>query len=271
MDKPTDAKMAGAEAMREAAAKVADDVAEGARVLHTAASADRDMEGVNIHGEARRVAKQIAAAIRALPLPTEGQSGEGVEKVGSHNQPIPAAMKPWAGGDSAPEDWDGGDVLWQTPDGREMSGTTAEDQQWRVVRTHPYNIIAYTPKPTAAPLPSEAPEGWREVSGRYEIALRRIATLLDHSRDDDAENCAYMVREAREALSASPCPKAPSRESGEVERLRKALREVALETHETIPPDGKAAAFGALDRIARIVTAALQQPEAPKGEGDYAR
>lgn len=52
--------------MRERCAKVADDAAEGARVLHNAAAKDRDRDGTLVHGEAWRVAKQIAAAIRNL-------------------------------------------------------------------------------------------------------------------------------------------------------------------------------------------------------------
>lgn len=54
------------EAMRERCAQVADDAAEGARVLHNAAAEDRDRDGILVHGETWRVAQQIAAAIRNL-------------------------------------------------------------------------------------------------------------------------------------------------------------------------------------------------------------
>lgn len=56
----------------EQAARVAEDEAEGARVLHNAAAQDRDRDGTNIHGEAWRVGKQIAARIRALKPAGDG-------------------------------------------------------------------------------------------------------------------------------------------------------------------------------------------------------
>lgn len=43
------------------------------------------------------------------------------------------------------------------------------------------------------------------------------------------------------------------------ELLRGALNEIALETHETIPPDGAEAAFNALERIARITSKTLRK------------
>ena len=42
-----------------------------------------------------------------------------------------------------------------------------------------------------------------------------------------------------------------------IARLEEALRAIAFECHETIPPDGKEAAFGALSTIAKIAVAAL--------------
>lgn len=59
---------------------------------------------------------------------------------------IPAGMKPWHGGDSAPKDWDGGPVLW-------TNGVMAKPswyRSWRAdVNCGLVTIIAYTPK--AAP------------------------------------------------------------------------------------------------------------------------
>jgi hypothetical protein len=51
---------------RERCAKVADDVAEGSRVLHNLASRDHDRDGCMVHGEGWRTGQQIAAAIRNL-------------------------------------------------------------------------------------------------------------------------------------------------------------------------------------------------------------
>jgi hypothetical protein len=48
-------------------------------------------------------------------------------------------------------------------------------------------------------------------------------------------------------------------------RLEEAIRSMLVEAHETIPPDGKEAAFHALGQIARIGTAALSPPTS---EGD---
>ena len=53
-------------------AKVAEDAAEGSRVLHNLASKDRDRDGVLVHGEAWRSAKEIARAIRQKGSGHEG-------------------------------------------------------------------------------------------------------------------------------------------------------------------------------------------------------
>lgn len=66
---PTLATVAAAndEGVAEQAAQFADGVAEGAQSLYDLAARDRDTVGTLIHGEAVRVAKHIAAAIRLLP------------------------------------------------------------------------------------------------------------------------------------------------------------------------------------------------------------
>ena len=56
--------------------------------------------------------------------------------------------------------------------------------------------------------------------------------------------------------------------ASDVERLKraeKALREVALEAHETIPPDGKEAAFMTLHAIGKIVSSYFSTIEEPRG------
>jgi hypothetical protein len=58
--------------------------------------------------------------------------------------PVPEGMKPWTGGDSAPDDWDGGSVL--RADGQIEHSDDITIQQWK----HPvprckWNVVAYTP------------------------------------------------------------------------------------------------------------------------------
>lgn len=48
-------------------------------------------------------------------------------------------------------------------------------------------------------------------------------------------------------------------------KAEKALREVALEAHETIPPDGKEAAFMTLHAIGKIVSSYFSTIEEPRG------
>jgi len=50
-------------------------------------------------------------------------------------------------------------------------------------------------------------------------------------------------------------------QADEIERLRNAIRRICLEAHETIPSDGRVAAFSALNNIGRMATAALTQSE----------
>jgi predicted transcriptional regulator len=66
---------AEAAAMRERAAVVAADTAEGSRELHNAATRGNDRDGCNIHAEGWRTGLTIAAAIRALPA--TGEVGRG--------------------------------------------------------------------------------------------------------------------------------------------------------------------------------------------------
>lgn len=68
---------------------------------------------------------------------------------------IPAGMKPWAGGDSAPEDWDGDDVLARSYERGPMFMLRAAygaSVNWRADAQ--FRVIAYTPAP-AAPAQSE--------------------------------------------------------------------------------------------------------------------
>lgn len=71
---PTDQEAIRREALEEAV-RVAEDAAEGARVLHNAASKDHDRYGYIVHGEGWRAGKQIATAIRALMSAPEKEVG----------------------------------------------------------------------------------------------------------------------------------------------------------------------------------------------------
>lgn len=100
-------------------------------------------------------AQGIAEEALSTSAHTLAEGGEGA---------IPAGMKPWAGGDSAPEDWDGGPVLLADDqmvddpfDWSRCGGECGCVESWC--------IIAYTPKPTPdRPAPSR--EGLREEIAR---------------------------------------------------------------------------------------------------------
>lgn len=88
----------------------------------------------------REVKEQWAVGIRAAlaAAPTIPATGEAV----------PEGMKPWHGGDAAPDDLDlSGKVLRE--DGQTEAGRDVTIQQWkRPVPRCKWNIIAYTPKAT---------------------------------------------------------------------------------------------------------------------------
>lgn len=92
---------------------------------------------------------------------------------------IPAGMKPWTGGDSAPEDWDGCNVLnrkggFVCP----IEGTPAWTHCGLADEGHA--VIAYTPKPTpAAPAQSEV----ERKPDRIEIARIIDPTAWKVDRD----------------------------------------------------------------------------------------
>ena len=88
---------------------------------------------------------------------------------------IPAGMKPWHGGDSAPDDWDGGDVLCR--DGGYLTkGDEAPDKWGWGNDNRAWDIIAYTPKPAAPPV-----EGLTSGDALLREALQRIQDEPDHT------------------------------------------------------------------------------------------
>lgn len=66
--------------------------------------------------------------------------------VGENERVIPAGMKPWHGGDRAPNDWDGGPILCRAADGP-SDPSDKGPWYWRHDNVGS-DIIAYTPKPT---------------------------------------------------------------------------------------------------------------------------
>ena len=79
-------------------------------------------------------AYELATVVQ--PAPTIGGT--------ARTYPVPEGMKPWAGGDGAPDDWDGGSVL--RADGQTEHSDDITIQQWK----HPvprckWNVVAYTP------------------------------------------------------------------------------------------------------------------------------
>jgi hypothetical protein len=58
---------------------------------------------------------------------------------------VPEGMRPWTGGDGAPDDWDGGPVL--RADGRTEHSDDVTQQQWKSpIPRCKWNIVAYTPE-----------------------------------------------------------------------------------------------------------------------------
>ncbi|MFS0771084.1 hypothetical protein [Sphingomonas sp. 1P08PE] len=71
---------------------------------------------------------------------------------------IPAGMKAWAGGDSAPADWDGGKVLLRdgtlNNDGEYESSWCHNNSLFRSTDVSDLDIIAYTPRATSPTVPA---------------------------------------------------------------------------------------------------------------------
>jgi hypothetical protein len=98
------------------------------------------------HIEASR--QRIAEVLHPSALTATPEAPKAANHSEFPNSWIPAGMKPWHGGDSAPKDWDGTDAI-ELRDGSRWANS-ADD--W----THdggPGDIIAYTPKP-ATPAPA---------------------------------------------------------------------------------------------------------------------
>lgn len=60
---------------------------------------------------------------------------------------IPAGMKPWAGGESAPDDWDGGPVLSRR--GHVVYGMAGQPPSRWMHLCSVEDVIAYIPTPAA--------------------------------------------------------------------------------------------------------------------------
>jgi len=114
---------------------------------------------------------------------------------------IPEGMKPWAGGDAAPEDWDGGPVHY-------ANGITArplDDGDWQRPAETP--LIAYTPKGAVMTAPT--------VSLRAALQLARDLVMCIEQRSydnhwwvnaDDPEMAVCTTLEALDAALAQPAP-----------------------------------------------------------------
>lgn len=139
--------------------------------FYTREEADRyaDVEGVTIEplsryrDDAERTKAECDRLLARLASPQpDAQQGEVAG--------IPKGMKPWHGGDSAPDDWDGGFVLQRNGtalsdasegyDWRNFGGTTVDGDS---------DIIAYTP----ATLPSPALDA---------ATIERLTRLLTEAR-----------------------------------------------------------------------------------------
>jgi len=130
-------------------------------------------------GACTTLARNIAALAAAPTIPATGEAGAlakmtaldeeieaqhpgwmtGEATIPATGEAIPAGMKPWHGGDAAPNDLDlSGRVLRE--DGQTEVGRDVTIQQWkRPVPRCKWNIIAYTPKATIPATGHAATEG----------------------------------------------------------------------------------------------------------------
>ena len=81
--------------------------------------------------------------------------------------------------------------------------------------------------------------------------------LVERLRDDDSY---YRIQEKHWCIDAEELERQRlaaadliETQACEIERLREALHEIDIEAANTIPPDGKDAAFAALTRIVQII------------------
>lgn len=87
--------------------------------------------------EDRATSERVRAAVLAF-------ARHRLASVSSASAEIPAGMKPWTGGDNAPDDWDGGSVL--RADGQIEHSDDITIPQWRhLAPGYKLNIVAYTP------------------------------------------------------------------------------------------------------------------------------
>lgn len=145
----------------------------------------------------RNHVRKLAAALESKDAPSHGRGYLAALKTSTPEtqtveggEQIPAGMKPWLGGDSAPEDWDGKNV-------RVRNGMTcpgASVFRWDH-QGFGDDIIAYTPKPTT-------PERSMVLEEAARVAEKHAAPdgvpRIDY--DDACRDIAAAIR----ALSASP-------------------------------------------------------------------
>lgn len=144
--------------------------------------------------------------------PAGGGTGTGVV--------IPANMKPWSGGDSAPEDWDGGPVLLRGRVKPYVQPPGAEALDWgRSDVDAESDILAYTPNPDGGEVPF-ALFRWNENWGVWEQVVSEAAS-------DEGVVAAYRT----------PISTNPASDRGEVEPLVNAagaLQAGSIFTRESI-------------------------------------
>lgn len=144
--------------------------------------ADRDLIAFDWSSDPTR--EMIAAGERALSGMSEKHWGraEAVWRAMALATPkageaIPEGMKPWSGGDSAPDDWDGGPVHWA--DG--ITAQPLDDGDWK--RPADIPLIGYTTKP--ATLADDAPETFwmiEQNDGKSWLSSTRGAVSADVSK-----------------------------------------------------------------------------------------
>lgn len=140
--------------------------------------------------------------------------------VSSASAEIPAGMKPWTGGDSAPGDWDGGPVLWRNGRIGASPAVPAWEQWCRRTDPDGRDIMAYTPEPV--PATNQAGEVAKALFD-HEMRQRGVVAFWDDVDEDDRAGWQLSVNVVlAAALATQP---ATSQEGEAVDRVAKAIYE----------------------------------------------
>ncbi len=190
---------------------------------------------------------------------------------------IPAGMKPWAGGDSAPSDWDGGAVLLRD---LQITDDGLYEDSWQrgfrgdADRQRDLDIIAYTPA-TPDPIPAGVSEAMQGEVLSVTDAARALVDKLDATHADFRYQFVWRVNQLHVGPYAGPTY------TDEMAALRRALADRQPEQGEvernTVTIAGRVYPLDSLAELHRLFKgharieavhfAAAIAPASSKGEG----